>query len=190
MLSAALLFALIDRQLRHQPGARACLVRHAGKQARLILPIGQVSFRISASGGVEQADPAAEFASGISLTLDNLFALALARHDALLRISVSGDSALAADLSAAMDQFDWALALRPYLGDILAARAAQAMSDFGQWRAQAHESVGRSLVEYAVYEADMLVDKHAIHRFIADVDTLRDDVARLETRLKLLERRV
>lgn len=189
MFSAATLLALIDRQLTHQPGARACLARHAGKQARLRLPLFSVDFRVTEDGGLSAIDPEAGIATEIGVGAEILIALALGERDALSRAAVSGDGLLATDISAALGQFDWALALRPYLGDILAARAAQAFAGFGRWRAQAHESAGRTLAEYATYETDLLADKHAVRRFVADVDALRDDVARLEARLALLEQK-
>lgn len=189
MLGAATLLSLLDRQLLNQPAARACLARHAGKQARLRLPLAAVSFQVTEGGGVTAADPETGIAAEIAVAPEHLFALAMGESDALSKAGVSGDGVLAADLSAAFGKFDWALALRPYLGDILAARAAQAVAGFGQWRAQAHDAVGKTLAEYATFETDLLADKQAIRRFVEDVDTLRDDVARLEARLALLERK-
>lgn len=191
MFSAATLLALLDRQLICQPGVRAALARHAGKQARLRLPLVTLDFRIAGDGGIEAADPVTETAIDTEITVapDGLAALALGDRDAIRRAAVAGDGVLAADLAAALDRFDWALALRPYVGDMLAARAAQAVAGFGRWRAQAHESVGLTLAEYATFEAGLVADKHAVRRFVAEVDGLRDDVARLEARLAILERR-
>lgn len=189
MFGEATLISLIDRQLLNQPGARACLVRHAGRQARLRLPLATVAFMIGADGGITAVDPEIEIATEISVAPETLFALAMGEHAAMSRAAVSGDGVLAADLSAALGRFDWALALRPYLGDILAARAAQAIVGFAGWREQAHTSFGKTLAEYATYEADLLADRHAVRRFVAEVDTLRDDVARLEVRLAILEQK-
>jgi ubiquinone biosynthesis protein UbiJ len=173
--------------LSRQSGVRACLARHAGKQARLRLPLANVTFRVTGDGGVAAADPEAEIAAEIVVAPETLLALALGDPAALQRAAVAGDGVLAADISAALGQFDWALALRPHLGDIAAARAAQAIAGFGQWRGQAHEAIGKTLAEYASYESGILADKHALRRFVADVDALRDDAARLEARLAILE---
>jgi len=189
MFTEATLLSLIDRQLNRQPGARACLVRHAGKQACLRLPLVTVRFRVTEDGGLTAVDPEAGITTEITVTPENLFTLALGERDALSRAAVTGDGVLAADLSAALAQFDWALALRPYLGDILAARAAQAFAGFGRWRDQAHDSVGLTLAEYATFEAGLVADKHAVRRFVAEVDSLRDDAARLEARLNILEQK-
>ncbi len=42
--------------------------------------------------------------------------------------------------------------------------------------------------EYVVYEQSMVVEQQAFDGFVADVKTLRDDVARLEKRFKALDR--
>lgn len=189
MFSAATLIALIDRQLLNQPGVRAGLARHAGKQARLRLPLVAVAFRVAEDGGLDAADPEAAIAAEIAVAPENLFALALGDRAALARSEVAGDGVLAADLAAALGRFDWALALRPYLGDILAARAAQAVAGFGRWRDEAHQAAGLTLAEYATFEAGLLADRQAVRRFVAEVDGLRDDVARLEARLAILEGR-
>jgi len=181
--------ALLDRQLRHQPGTCACLARHAGKGVCLRLPLLTLSFVITEAGGVAAAPAEAEAATEITLAPATLIALAFGERDALKGAAVRGDGMLAADLSAALNAFDWVLALRPYLGDIAATRASQAIGELGAWRQQAPVSVGRALAEYATYEAGMLVDKAAVADFVAEVDALRDDVARLEARIDLLARR-
>ena len=187
MFSAATLVSLIDRQLLDQPGVRASLARHVGKQVHLRLPLLVLDFRILEDGGLAAAAPAEAVAAAITVAPEILFALALGEHDALRRASVTGDAVLAADLSAALVRFDWALALRPYLGDIVAARAAQALAGLGQWRVQATESAGLTLAEYATFEAGLLADRLAVRRFVAEVDQVRDGVARLAARLAILE---
>ncbi|MFZ5484857.1 MAG: hypothetical protein ACOZB0_11570 [Pseudomonadota bacterium] len=188
MFGEAPLVSLLDHHLRAQTGSRACLVRHAGKQARLRLPLLSARFAISEQGGLMTADPEHALDADIVLGPELLAALALGESTALTRAQVTGDGALAADIAAALARFDWALALRPYLGDLLAARAAQAMGRFSAWRAQAHDRLGRTLAEYATFDSPLLADKVALRRFIDEVDVLRDDAARLEARLILLER--
>lgn len=181
------LFAALDRVLAAQPGARACLARHAGKQLRLRLPLLTLNLRIAEGGGLAAADPAVEPATEILLPPELAFALLAGERNALDRARVTGDGVLASDLSAALRDFDWALALRPLVGDIAAARAAQAIAGFGRWREQAHDAIGQALAEYATFETDLLADKTAVRRFVTEVDALRDAAARIEARLALLE---
>ena len=183
-LLAAALDALLDRQ----PGAKARLVRHAGKCVRLVLPLVPLSLRIEADGGFVAA--AADSAADVQLIPDPAALpqwFSGGRMGDLFR--VAGDGVLAADLANALADFDWVLALRPYLGDIAASRVDQFIQNLTGWRTQAVESAGRNLAEYAVYEQDLLAEPHAVREFIAEVDRLREDTDRLEARLALLEQR-
>lgn len=189
MFSPALLIPLIDRVLATQPGARARLAAHAGKSARIQLPLGGAEFAIGEDGGVRASAEDATPDAVIVLAADVLLRLALGDKAALRQARVEGDGVLAADISAALDAFDWTLALRPFIGDIAAARVDQAIAGLGAWRAQAHDALGMAMSEYAVHEAGMLASRPAVERFVAEVDALRDDLARLEARLALLEQR-
>lgn len=179
----------LDRLLSTQPTLRARLATHAGKSARLDLPLGGVAFTLGENGALAALAPETQPDSIITLPADVLMRLALGEREALRQARVEGDGVLAADISSALDAFDWALALRPLLGDIAAARVDQAIAGFGAWRAQAHAAIGAAVSEYAVHEAGLLASPPALDRFIAEVDSLRDDVARLEARLALLEQR-
>ncbi len=182
LLFAAALNALLDKQ----PTAKTRLVRHVGKCVRLVLPLLPLSLRIEGDGGFVAASP--EAAADVQLFPDLSAVpqwLTGGKLGDLFR--VAGDGVLAADLAHALADFDWVLALRPYLGDIAASRVDQFIQGLTGWRAQAVESAGRNLAEYAVYEQAMLAEPYAVREFISEVDRLREDADRLEVRLSLLE---
>lgn len=191
----------LARLLDSQPAARAHLARHAGKRVAIHLAVLTIAFRIDPDGrpGTDTGDQAdaADLAQAaetprpdcvITLGPELLLGLLVGDRQALAQARVDGDGVLANDLSAALGDFDWGLALRPWLGDILAARTAQGIAAFGRWRHEAQDSLGQAVAEYASYEAGLLADAPSVRGFIADVDELRDAVARLEARLALLER--
>jgi len=183
-LFAAALNALLDKQ----PTAKTRLLRHVGKCVRLVLPLLPLSLRIEGDGGFVAASP--EAAADVQLFPDLSAVpqwLTGGKLGDLFR--VAGDGVLAADLAHALADFDWVLALRPYLGDIAASRVDQFIQGLTGWRTQAVESAGRNLAEYAVYEQAMLAEPLAVHEFIAEVDRLREDADRFEARLALLENR-
>jgi len=184
LLFAAALNAVLDKQ----PTAKTRLVRHVGKCVRLVLPLLPLSLRIEGDGGFVAASP--EAAADVQLFPDLSAVpqwLTGGKLGDLFR--VAGDGVLAADLAHALADFDWVLALRPYLGDIAASRVDQLLQGLTGWRTQAVESAGRNLAEYAVYEQAMLAEPFAVHEFIAEVDRLREDADRFEARLALLENR-
>lgn len=189
---ATALNALLDRQ----PVARERLQRHAGKRIILALPLFPLELAVDGEGRFGVPGPeteADELAGAVSI-------LTLTPQPAALPkwltggtvgdlFSAEGDGLLAADLAKALADFDWVLALRPWLGDMAASRVDQFIQGFSHWRTQAVDAAGRNLAEYAVHEAGVLAEPHAVREFIAGVDRLREDADRLEARLSVLEDR-
>ncbi len=187
--AVATLAAALNALLDAQPAALTRLQRHSGKTLRLALPLLPVDLALDAAGRFRPLDEAAE-AAAPALTLTPMpSALPLLLGDGKLAdlFHVEGDGIFASDLSGALADFDWVLALRPYLGDIAASRVDQFLHGVMAWREQAHTAAARNLAEYAVYEQAMLAEPHAARTFVSEVDTLREDVDRLEARLKLFQ---
>ena len=181
-LLAAALNALLDRQ----PTAKTRLIRHAGKCIRLQLPLLPLSLRLEADGGLSAAS--ADAVADVELSPDPSALPQWLTGGSLGDLfRVAGDGVLAADLARALADFDWVLALRPYLGDIAASRIDQLIQGLSGWRKDAVESVGRNLAEYAVYEQAWLAEPEMVREFVAAVDTLREAADRLEARLRLRE---
>jgi ubiquinone biosynthesis protein UbiJ len=189
MLAVALatpLLNTLNRLLASQPAARVRLARHAGKGVRLDLPGVKLALSLDDSGDFRAAPD--DTPPALTLTPDPA---ALPRWlgggslGELFRFE--GDAGLASDLAGALADFDWVLALRPYLGDIAASRVDQFLRGLAPWRQQALASAGRNLAEYAVHEQALLAEPHAVRVFIDEVDALREAADRLEARLKLLE---
>ena len=184
------LAATLNALLQRQPMSRQHLQRHVGKTLCLNLPLLPLRLSVEADGGGDcrfRPSPA-----------DAETALTLTPQPAALPLWITGggvselfnaegDGLLAADLAKALAEFDWVLALRPYVGDIVASRLDQFIQGATEWHAKAMESGARNLAEYAVHEQALLAEPNAVREFIAEVDRLREDVDRLEARLKLLE---
>jgi ubiquinone biosynthesis protein UbiJ len=186
------LAAALNALLNAQPAAISRLQRHSGKSLRLNLPLLPLNLMLDENGrfapvishdiDVPETEPA--------LTLTPMpSALPLLLGDGKLTelFRFEGDGLFAADISGALADFDWVLTLRPYLGDIAASRIDQFLRGMLAWRQEAHDNTGRNLAEYAVYEQAMLAEPHAARAFVSEVDALREDVDRLDARLKILE---
>lgn len=181
---AAALNALLDAQ----PAALNRLLRHAGKSLRLEPPIFPLNLSLDETGRFHPTSDDDASEPALTLTpMPSALPLMLAGGKPADLFRVEGDGLFAADISGALADFDWVLALRPYLGDIAASRVDQFLRGIVAWRQQAHADAGRNLAEYAVYEQAVLAEAHAARAFISEVDALREDVDRLEARLKLLE---
>jgi ubiquinone biosynthesis protein UbiJ len=185
----ALLTPALNRLLDTQPALVATLGQHGGKVATVILPPFTLRLAITPEGRLAPAAADAPAAVSITLGADIPPRLLLGDREALRGARVDGDGGLANDLMGVLDRFDWALALRPWVGDILAARAAQALAGFGQWRTQARAALERNASGWFSQESGLLVDRLTMTRFVAETDELRDATERLAARLALLEGR-
>jgi ubiquinone biosynthesis protein UbiJ len=184
VLSSAL-NALLDRQ----PASRSRLLRHQGKSLRIALPLLPLDLALDQEGRFRPAAADVEAALTLLPSPANL-PLWLTGGSLAGLFRAEGDGVLAADIAGALAEFDWVLALRPYLGDMAASRVDQMIRGFEAWRRQALDGAGRNLAEYAVYEEQSLAQPEATREFIAGVDRLRGDADRLEARLKRLETRL
>ncbi|MGB0722769.1 MAG: ubiquinone biosynthesis accessory factor UbiJ [Gammaproteobacteria bacterium] len=84
-------------------------------------------------------------------------------------------------------EIDWEGELARYTGDIAAHQIgawARGLADFGR---RLGDKLGPDTGEYLSEEARLIVPAEEQAAFCDDVDTLRDDVDRLEARIKLLE---
>lgn len=184
----AALAAALNALLNAQPAARQRLQRQVGKRLRLALPLFPIELQLDETSRFLPLIEASESAPELTLTpLPSALPLLLSGGKLADLFRVDGDGLFASDISGALADFDWVLALRPYLGDIAASRVDQFLRGALAWRQNAHNDTGANLAEYAIYEQNMLADSHALRGFIRDVDTLREDVDRLQARLNQLE---
>lgn len=186
------LAAALNALLNAQPAALSRLQRHSGKSLRLNLPLLPLNLALDENGRfrplTETEDTPVATAPALSLTpMPSALPLLIGGGKLADLFRFEGDDLFAADLSRALADFDWVLALRPYLGDIAASRVEQFLRGFGNWRDHTAQAAGRNLAEYAVYEQAMLAEPHAVWTFINEVDAVREAVDRLEARLRQLE---
>lgn len=185
---AAPLAAALNALLNAQPASRARLQRHAGKRLSLALPLFPINLQLDENSRFLAPIEAGETVPQLILTPQpSALPLLLSGGKLADLFHVEGDGLFASDISSALADFDWVLALRPYLGDIAASRVDQFLHGMLAWRQKAHDDTGANLAEYAVYEQAMLAEPNAVRGFISDVDALREDVDRLAARLRVLE---
>ena len=106
-------------------------------------------------------------------------------------VSLHGDVALAARLQRIVARMDLDLeeAFAQRIGDAPAHGLFRGMRGLGGWVRDAGASLLADASEYLRYETAITPRREEAERFTHEVDDLRDDVERLEARIRRLERR-
>lgn len=183
---------MFERSLNHllaqNPGATTLLSQHAGQHVRLDLGFKQLDFVISADGQLIESPVAIPDAT-LRATSSVLMQLPFLGREAMRHAEYSGDAALLQTLNQVFHEVRWDIEaeLVPLVGDIAAHRIATAGKSALHMLRQAGHALQTSGSEYVVEEIALLARKSDVARFAREVDTLGDDVARLEARLARLE---
>ncbi|MBL8516168.1 MAG: ubiquinone biosynthesis protein [Betaproteobacteria bacterium] len=184
----------INRILADYPDARARLVPHAGKVARFQSGPFDLALAVTADGAVEVASRMAPVDLEVRVPPALLPRLARRDESAERDIAFTGDTALGADIRFLSRHLKWDVEadIGKALGDgvaadIVAHRVVGALKDLAGWQQEARERMGANIREYLTEERPALVPRRDVERFGRDVETLRDDVARLEARIRLLQ---
>jgi ubiquinone biosynthesis protein UbiJ len=117
---------------------------------------------------------------------------ALRGEDALMReIGIKGNADLASTVQYLFRHLRWDIAedLSKIFGDVVAQRMVSEGKRFAAWNREAAEKLAQNFAEYWVEEQPLLARPADVRQFLADVDLLRDDLARLEKRIDSLNRK-
>jgi ubiquinone biosynthesis protein UbiJ len=110
-------------------------------------------------------------------------------EDALMReIAIEGNADLASTVQYLFRHLRWDLEedLSKVFGDLLAHRMVDGGRRFAAWNREAAGKLAQNLAEYWIEEQPLLARPADVRQFLADVDQLRDDLARLEKRILAL----
>ncbi len=190
MVLPAAALGVLNHLLDQTPGAHKRLRAHAGQRACLALGSTGLSFLIDEEGRlVESADDGQ--AVTIRLPADALLRLPHQGLGVLREARIEGDAALAETLGQVLKSLRWDVAedLSRVVGDVAAERIVGAAKDTLSRGNDMAARLATSAAEYVADEAGMLVRPSVAAPLAGDIDTLRDDVARLQKRIELLERR-
>lgn len=179
--------AALNHLLMQNSWALARLARFSGKTVRFEIAPLSMACTILPDGTVSKADETIP-ADALCVIAPSLLPR-LALHDELAYkdIQSSGDTALLSEIFFLSRNLRWDVAedLSVITGDILAERIVQTLEN---------QSIGASLLnlaqaasEYLTEENPVLAKPRQIHSFMQQVDTLRDDIARLEQRMARLK---
>ena len=180
--------AAVNHLLRRAAWARAELQVHAGKTARFELFPAGFALTVLDSGEVTAAAGDAAAAATFRLTPGLLLRLAARDESAWREVDATGDTDFASTINQVARNLRWDFEedLSRVFGDIAAHRMAETGRALLRWGSQSAEGVARSFTEYWTEERPLIVPQRDLEEFNSDVDTLRDDFARLEKRIEIL----
>ncbi|MEQ1592826.1 MAG: hypothetical protein ABL892_10605 [Thiobacillaceae bacterium] len=187
-ITASLIERGLNHLLRQTPGASETLLRHVGASVRFDLTLTQIDVRIADDGYFSEAAIDVPDAT-IRPTPALVARLPFFGREALRHADYSGDPALLASLDRVFKSVSWDAEadLAPLVGDIAAHRLTTSARSALAGIAGAATAFARNASEYIVEEAELMARGVDVTRFNRAVDTLADDVARLEARLGQLE---
>ncbi len=178
--------ALVNHLLTSEPWARQRLVSFAGRTARLQFGGGAAWLvRISDAGLFEMAEPGTPATVSIGLP-DDAPARALIDSASLSSLAtISGSADLAETLGFVARNLRWDVEhdLSRLLGDVLARRGLQLARNLAGWQIHGVRNLALGVAEYLTEEDAAIARRRDIESFCAEVDVLRDDLARFEKRL-------
>jgi ubiquinone biosynthesis protein UbiJ len=186
------LSAAINHLLEAECWARDKLRPHAGKTAVIHVGALNFSFAVGEAGLITPA-PAAGSAGGdpaleVTLAPASLLDALRGTESALKSAGIHGDAEFAATVMFLVKNLRWDIEedLSRVIGDIAAHRLVADAQSLVAWERDARGRLLGSMGDYLKNESQVLVTSEAILAFVADVDHLRDDAARLEKRLQQL----
>ena len=180
--------AALNRLLSQNSWALPRLARFSGKTARFDIAPFSFAYTVQGDGTLRKVD-AATSADAVCVIAPSLLPrLALRDEKAYADIHSEGDAVLLAEIFFLSRNLRWNAAEN--LGNITGDMAAKRIIKFAQDRRQELHSlaadISQMVKEYWTEEHPLLARQQQVAALMRQVDTLRDDTARLEQRINRL----
>lgn len=190
MLNRSVVSAL-NHLLVQSGWAQARLARFAGKTVQFDVAPFSFAYTVQDKGLLQAAAPGTEADARCHFPLTLLPRLALQDEQALSEVHTEGNAALLSELFHLSRNLRWDAAedLSRFTGDVAAERIVQFAQAKHRHLLGTLRNLSQASAEYLTEERPVLAKPGHISLFIHQVDTLRDDAARLEQRISRLERR-
>ena len=165
------------------------LARFAGKTAQFDIAPFSFAYTILEDGTLQNFDSSASVDARCSIAPSLLPRLAAQDEKAHAEIISEGDTALLAEIFFLSRNLRWDAAedLSRFTGDIVAERIVQTAQNTHQQLCNSALNFSQAAAEYWVEEQPLLAKPQHVSAFMLQVDTLRDDLARLEQRIKRIQ---
>lgn len=188
---------MLNEQIAASRAASERLAELEGKRFAVVIRGSDLRFVVTAVGGGLQIAHSIDAPCDVELSAGAFELLRLARSASLVDLK-SVDATLNGDVRVAegfADVMRLAIpepeaVLADWIGDMSAHALGQAARAMAEWSARAERAFEQNLSEYLQEENPTLVPPLLARSFGAEVDRIRDDVARAERRVEILERRL
>lgn len=180
--------AAINHLLQQNRWAAERLLRFAGKTVRFDIAPFSIGYTILPDGLLTGAATDASTDAVCRFSPFLLPRLALHDEKAHAEVQTEGDPALLTEIFFLSRNLDWDVAddLSTLTGDILAERLVRGLRLTGAEVRNTAEKLTQAAAEYWTEERPLLARPGDLANFIAEVDRLRDDLARLQQRVRQL----
>lgn len=176
---------VLNRLLQAQPHLANELADYAGNSFSLSVWWHKAIVGVNAQGVFEPLSVPALCHADLTVQPLRLVAGLMQQSAQPQGLQIAGDSAWSVALLQLLSQLDWDAeeSLSQWIGDIPAHRIAQTLRLWADWQRQFVRQNAQDVVAYLQFEAATLAIPHVVALWCNEVDTLRDDVARLQKRI-------
>ncbi|HCI54045.1 MAG TPA: hypothetical protein DE312_12145 [Gallionella sp.] len=172
----------LNHLLAQNSWAYARLMQFSGKTARFEIAPFSFAYTVLPDGSLTNSD--STHADAVCVIAPSLLPR-LALHDELAHADIqsSGDAALLSEIFYLSRNLRWDAAenLSPVTGDIAAERIVQFVQN--RTLGASALNLAQAAAEYFTEEQPLIAKPQQLNTFMQQVDTLRDDMARLEQRI-------
>ncbi|MES2364409.1 MAG: SCP2 sterol-binding domain-containing protein [Pseudomonadota bacterium] len=181
----------LNHLLHGAPWAQERLMAWAGKTVSIDLFPLNFTLTVTETGMFSAAGADAVPDAHIELGPIQAARLAMKDPAAFHNVVIDGDAQFAATLGTIFRELEWDAEadLARIVGDVAAHRVVNSAHNLQAWHRHVADSALQSLVEFTTEESPVLAKSRHVASFIAEVDAVRNDSARLEKRLQLLAAR-
>lgn len=182
--------APVNHLLAQDAWARTQLAAHAGKIARLDAGLLTLDWQVTADGMFKAAESGAAPHVVIRVKLADVPLILQNRERAISYVRIEGDADFANAISRLSETLKWEAEedLGRVVGDVAAHRiVVTAKSALAGVRTRG-QALQENIAEYFLEENPMLLRPQSVADFGREVSKLRDDIERLEKRVRKLDR--
>ncbi len=183
-----LLVPVLNHLLAREDWARQRLGPYAGQTFRIEGGPAPLPMTVTESGTLRSANSGELPSVTIAFPSDAPLRLLFDAASILASARLSGTASFAETLAFVFRnlRWDYEADLAGLVGDIPAHRIARLLGEGFAWQRSTLQRLGSNLAEFATEESALVTRASELEIFCADVDRLRDDLARLEKRISRL----